>query len=585
MAQDRLQVVLEYAVNDSPVSAINSSMRNISKMANSTSEQLRKMTGFAVGVGVALTGSMIAFGKSSISAASESIEASTKLSAVLKNVKGVTDEQVDSIKNYAGELQKLGVVDGDVAISGMQQLGTFQLQADTLKKLMPGMADLLAQQNGVNASSGDAVNIGNLLGKVMNGQVGALSRVGISFNEAQERVLKYGTESEKASILSKVLQENVGGVNAALLETDGGKIAQAKIQFGDMQETIGAMLLPVLGELASWFTGKIPIIQESLVKVYNKFLELQTPLMEIMGKLKDFSNLILENEDIIMILAGGITAYYIAAGIANGVMFIQQTYMKFVVGYAWAMNAANGQLTVSQYLLNTALSANPIGMIVLGLTAIVVALVLAYKKSETFRNIIDGLWTKIKEFGAEIMKLPEKIKQMWGNGIEKVKEFWGKIKDLWSSINDNPFAKFALDILALANPITAIIRHFDKLKEGWNWIKDKVGLGDDKNTTTAKTTTTNTTTTKPVGSHRTGESFVKNDGMYKLHYGERVLTKAENSQYSQGGVSQSPSINISINAVQELGNEIKRAIQPIVETTIKNYQTKQLMKMGIAGGQ
>jgi hypothetical protein len=79
--------------------------------------------------------------------------------------------------------------------------------------------------------------------------------------------------------------------------------------------------------------------------------------------------------------------------------------------------------------------------------------------------------------------------------------------------------------------------------------------------------------------------IVKNDGMYKLHYGERVLTKAENSQYSQGGVSSSPSINISINAVQELGNEIKRAIQPIVETTIKNYQAKQLMKLGIAGGQ
>ena len=64
---------------------------------------------------------------------------------------------------------------------------------------------------------------------------------------------------------------------------------------------------------------------------------------------------------------------------------------------------------------------------------------------------------------------------------------------------------------------------------------------------------------------------------------KNILLK--NQQYNQGGVSSNPIINISINAVQELGNEIKRAIQPLVETTIKNYQTKQLMKMGIAGGQ
>ena len=164
------------------------------------------------------------------------------------------------------------------------------------------------------------------------------------------------------------------------------------------------------------------------------------------------------------------------------------------------------------------MSANPIGMVVLGLTAVVGALVLAYKNSETFRNIIQGLWEKFKQLGAFIVSIPSMVVGIWDGLILKTKE-------IWNSINSNPFGKLALDILSLMNPITAIIRHFDKLKEGWNWIKGKVGLGEDSKTTT---------TTKPLGSHRTGESFVKNDGMYKLHYGERVLTKAENQQYSQG---------------------------------------------------
>ena len=398
------------------------------------------------------------------------------------------------------------------------------------------------------------------------------------FNEAMFALMdsKFKGGMEKQAQTMKGLWSTVTGTTKNALAEIVGITADGTIKQGSLFENVKIAITGIITKLNEWSADGT--FQDIATKTTDIIGGMTTAITEIVGFIKEY-------KDELVILAGGIAAYYIAAGIANGVMFIQQTYMKFIVGYAWAMNAANGQLTVSQYLLNTALSANPIGMVVLGITAIVVALVLAYKKSETFRMYVDAAWATIKEFGAEIMKLPERIKQMWGNGIEKVKEFWGKIQELWFAINQNPFAKFALDILALADPITAIMRHFDKLKEGWNWIKDKVGLGDDKNTTTPKTTTTKTTATKPLGSHRTGESFVKNDGMYKLHYGERVLTKAENSQYSQGGASSSPSINISINAVQELGNEIKRAIQPIVETTIKNYQTKQLMKMGIAGGQ
>lgn len=160
-----------------------------------------------------------------------------------------------------------------------------------------------------------------------------------------------------------------------------------------------------------------------------------------------------------------------------------------VGGYYLGLKAVQGWtklVAAAQFLWNAALNANPIGIVVAVLAGLVAGLVYAYKNSETFRMYVDAAWATIKEFGAEIAKFPGWIKQMWGNGIEKVQEFWGKIQELWFAINQNPFAKFALDILALANPITAIMRHFDKLKEGWEWVKGKIGLGDDKPSPTGK---------------------------------------------------------------------------------------------------
>ncbi|QEK13728.1 hypothetical protein FQB35_15485 (plasmid) [Crassaminicella thermophila] len=206
----------------------------------------------------------------SVEAAKAQIDAETKLQAVLKNTKGITDQQIEGLKKYASEQQNLGVIGDEVQIAGIQQIGTFQLQADTIKKLIPGMNDLLAQQKGLNATQQDAVNIGNLIGKVMSGQVGALSRVGISFTKAQEKILKYGTESEKAATLAEVLKQNVGGVNKALAETDQGKIQQMTNAWGDYKEEIGKKILPLQAQFAGWFAKKIPGIQTFTLNLIDK---------------------------------------------------------------------------------------------------------------------------------------------------------------------------------------------------------------------------------------------------------------------------------------------------------------------------
>lgn len=206
----------------------------------------------------------------SVEAAKVQIDAETKLASVMKNTKGVTDANIQSVKNMASVLQGVGVIGDEVTIAGAQQIATFQLQAKTINKLLPGMTDLLAQQKGLNATQQDAVNVGNMMGKVMNGQVGALSRVGINFTKAQEKVLKYGTETEKAAALAEVLQMNVGGVNAALRATDQGKIQAMTNAWGDMKEVLGMAVLPAIAQYASLVEKNIPAIQMRLEKTVKK---------------------------------------------------------------------------------------------------------------------------------------------------------------------------------------------------------------------------------------------------------------------------------------------------------------------------
>lgn len=65
-----------------------------------------------------------------------------------------------------------------------------------------------------------------------------------------------------------------------------------------------------------------------------------------------------------------------------------------------AVSAATKVYTAGQWLLNAALTANPIGLVVVAIAALVAGFVLAYKKSDTFRGIVDGLWNNVlKPFG------------------------------------------------------------------------------------------------------------------------------------------------------------------------------------------
>lgn len=168
--------------------------------------------------------------------------AETQIETIMRQRMAATDEQIQSIKNLCSAQQELGVIGDEVQLSGAQQMATFLQNKRSLDVLIPAMNNLVAQQNGLNATNQDAVSIGNMMGKAMQGQVEVLQRVGITFDESQKKVLQYGTESERAAMLAKVITQNVGNMNAELAKTDAGKQKQLENTLGDIKEQMGALV-------------------------------------------------------------------------------------------------------------------------------------------------------------------------------------------------------------------------------------------------------------------------------------------------------------------------------------------------------
>lgn len=177
------------------------------------------------------------------------VEVETKLATVMRQRMEASEADIDAIKQLASAQQELGVIGDEVQLAGAQQIATFLSQRSSLEALIPAMNDLLAQQKGLKTTGEDAVTVANLMGKAMQGQASALRRVGITFTAAQEQVLKYGNESQRAAMLAEVITDNVGHMNAELAKTDAGKAQQMANAIGDIKEVVG-----------SWFESIEPAI-------------------------------------------------------------------------------------------------------------------------------------------------------------------------------------------------------------------------------------------------------------------------------------------------------------------------------------
>jgi hypothetical protein len=352
--------------------------QNSLKNLDDTVQQSGKaMTGFMdkikqVGgaMGVAFGGAAVLnFLRSSVTEANAASAAQERLRQLLITTGGATNEYVDYLLEQASALEKVGVVSKANIVTAQSQLATFDLAGETIATLTPAILDYVTAEKGAAASSDDFKQMTNGLAQALNGNFGSLTRVGFVLDEQTKKLISSGTESERAAAIVSVLNSTYKGFNESLRDTNPMQVAMNEL--GNLKEDLGAALLPALEKVSTF--------------VSDTFI----PALRKLGKF------IADNKDVIITFTVALTGAYVAMKVYRGIVILTATAQKvFAVasvlmrGGQLASIASTNTLAASMLRLNMVMRANPIGIIVTAIALVAAGFVLAWKKSETFRNVV-----------------------------------------------------------------------------------------------------------------------------------------------------------------------------------------------------
>jgi hypothetical protein len=386
---------------------------------------------FAV-VGGALAGAAAL----SIKAFQEAEVAGARLDQIAKQVTGSTTEEISAMKALADQIQKVGVAEGDAIVAGQSQIASFAKQSSTVLELSDDLADLAVAQYGTNISQEQMIQTGNLLGKALQGQLGALTKTGVLVNDEFKAAFEAANnEQERAVVLSKIIQDNYGGLNKALLNTSEGGLQALKNQFGDLVETIGSVLVPFLSQLV---TAVVPIV--------TKIQEWATANPELFGTITKvvavLGALMLVLAPILLVLPGIVSAFGILSAVIGAV-----TLPVLAVIAAIAALIAVGWLIVQNWDAIQAKAMEVWGFISATITTTL----------EALSQKITAIWEGIKAFFSAV----------W-SGIMFIFKFWIA---LIAGIVIALFDKMGIDIVAVFTVIKDFMIAF------WETFKTLFGEG------------------------------------------------------------------------------------------------------------
>ena len=379
-----------------------------------------------------------------------------QMDAVLKSTGGAAGMTKDQLIALADSQGKLTTYSKGANEQTENLLLTF---TSIGQKVFP---DALKTVNDMSTALGQdtkssAIQLGKALQDPIKG-VTALSRVGVNFTAQQKEqiktLVKTGDTLGAQKIILAELHKEFGGSAEAAGKTFAGALTILQNQFKGVGVSIGTMLIPYMTNFIKTITDNMPKIKDTINAAISFIIPLFQKWMTLIGQIA--SELFPSMGSATDSVKGKVSSFSGALNIVTGILTFVKDHLGLVKGaldilaIAWVINkahviatnvvlAANNvvttaknvisaiesariyaviiaqdlysiavgkgsiatkAITIAQYLFNTALSLNPIGLVIIGLVALGAAIYVVVTHFQEICTWVQNAWNWLNQWNS-----------------------------------------------------------------------------------------------------------------------------------------------------------------------------------------
>ena len=396
--------------------------RGLTKMQDTTKSAGTSIKNIVAGLGITkLIGMAMSEISSSIDGAVARVDTLNNFPKVMSNLGIGAEEAEKSINKMSDKLaglpttldqgamavQRFTSANGDVqkstdiflALNNAILAGgaSSEIQASALEQLSQsyakGKPDMMEWRTAMTAMPAQLKQVATAMGYVDADALGEALRTGaVSMDEFMDTITKLNTDGVNGfQSFEDQARNSTGGIGTAIT------VAKTQVVKG-----VADIITSINKGLQD---ADLPSISEIITTIGKKAKEALDGIAENMPKIINFLKTILP---ILTPIFAAITAFKIVLIIKGVIAAIAS--------------------------LNAVMLANPIGLIVAAIAALVAAFVLLWNKSEGFRNFWIGLWNGIVEFMSPII---DSIVEMFQSAWELIQVVWGYVEPYFKQLFEN----------------------------------------------------------------------------------------------------------------------------------------------------